>query len=167
MIVAVDVHYKEAYAKTVLVLFEDWLDDTYTEILEVNTFEVADYEPGFFYKRELPCLLQALKKIDLKNISTIIVDGYVFTDNELKQGLGAYLYEALEQKIPVIGVAKTTFHANSETVVPVLRGESNKPLYVSAIGINKELAAEKVKAMHGEFRLPYLLKLMDQKTKEI
>ncbi|WP_321540339.1 hypothetical protein [Flavobacterium piscinae] len=48
MIVAVDVHYKEAYAKTVLVLFEDWLDDTYTEILEVNTFEVADYEPGFF-----------------------------------------------------------------------------------------------------------------------
>lgn len=59
MIVAVDVHYKKAYAKTVLVLFEDWLDDIYNEILEVNTFEVADYEPGFFYKRELPCLLQA------------------------------------------------------------------------------------------------------------
>lgn len=81
--------------------------------------------------------------------------------------MGAHLYEALEQKIPVVGVAKTTFHANSETVIPVIRGESSKPLYVSAIGISKEIVAEKIKAMHGEFRLPYLLKLMDQKTKEI
>ncbi len=166
MIVAVDVHYKENYAKTVLFIFEDWTSESYIECIEIKTTEISDYIPGEFYKRELPCLLEGLKKVDLNIIEVIIVDGYIYVDNENNVGLGGHLYHSLEQKIPVVGVAKTKFANNSKTVVEVFRGESKNPLYVSAIGISKEQAAQQVQQMFGDFRLPHLLKVMDQKTKE-
>lgn len=166
MLLAVDVHYKEDYAKTVLLLFEDWTSDIPTEIIEITTAEVLDYEPGFFYKRELPCILEALQKVDLTTIDTIIIDGYVFVDDDFAHGLGGYLYEALDRKIPVVGIAKTKFQRNTSTAVEIFRGESKNPLFVSSIGVALDFAAQKTKAMHGNFRLPHLLKLMDQKTKE-
>jgi deoxyribonuclease V len=166
MILAVDVHYKENYAKSVLVLFDRWESSVPVEIIEVNINEVSEYIPGEFYKRELPCIVDALKKVNLTAVEFIIVDGYVYVDNDFKYGLGGYLYEVLDKKNPIIGVAKTKFQSNQETVIEVFRGESKNPLFVSAIGIDKEEAAKKVEGMYGEFRLPYLLKLMDQKTKE-
>jgi deoxyribonuclease V len=90
----------------------------------------------------------------------------VYVDNQYSYGLGGYLHEALDKKIPIIGVAKTCFQSNKDTVIEVFRGESKNPLYVSAIGYDLEKAAQEVKEMFGDFRLPYLLKLMDQKTKE-
>ncbi|MEM6964467.1 MAG: hypothetical protein AAF573_06855, partial [Bacteroidota bacterium] len=33
---------------------------------------IADYEPGQFYKRELPCVLEARKAFELKKIDCII-----------------------------------------------------------------------------------------------
>ncbi|HKX85698.1 MAG TPA: endonuclease V [Flavobacterium sp.] len=166
MLVAVDVHYKESYAKTVLLLFENWQSEVPLDVIEVTIDQVADYIPGAFYKREMPCITEALKKIDLKQVTLLIIDGYIYVDNEGGYGLGGHLYAALEGKIPVAGVAKTKFQANQETVTEVFRGESKNPLYVSAIGVDKEWVAEQVQGMHGEFRLPYLLKLMDTKTKE-
>jgi len=38
--------------------------------------QINPYVSGEFYKRELPCLLEALK--DLDDIELIIVDGYVW-----------------------------------------------------------------------------------------
>ncbi|MFC4818324.1 MULTISPECIES: endonuclease V [unclassified Flavobacterium] len=166
MLVAVDVHYKESYAKTVLLLFENWQSEIPIEVIEVNIDHVEEYIPGAFYKRELPCITEALKKIDLEQVTLFIVDGYIYVDNKGGYGLGGHLYAALGERIPVVGVAKTQFQANKETVVEVFRGESKNPLYVSAIGMDKEWVAEQVQSMHGEFRLPYLLKLMDTKTKE-
>ncbi len=166
MIIAVDVHYKENYAKSVLVLFDCWEASSPIEIIEVNLNEVTEYIPGEFYKRELPCILDALQKVNLDTIELIIVDGYVYVDNDCKYGLGGYLYEALGKKIPIVGVAKTRFQSNQETVIEVYRGESKNPLFVSAIGVDIHSVAKKVGGMFGEFRLPYLLKLMDQKTKE-
>lgn len=166
MLVAVDVHYKESYAKTVLLLFENWQSEIPIEVIEVNIDHVEEYIPGAFYKRELPCITEALKKIDLEQVTLFIVDGNIYVDNEGGYGLGGHLYAALGGKIPVAGVAKTKFQANQETVTEVFRGESKNPLYVSAIGMDKEWVAEKVQGMYGEFRLPYLLKLMDTKTKE-
>jgi deoxyribonuclease V len=166
MILTIDVHYKAAYAKTVLLFFENWYSEQPTEIVSHSTEDVMDYEPGAFYKRELPCILNALSQANLENLEAIIVDGHVFVDNDGKLGLGGHLFEALQKKYPIIGVAKTKFQSNQETVVEILRGESKNPLYVSAMGLDKEVAAQNVQKMFGEFRLPYLLKLMDQITKE-
>jgi deoxyribonuclease V len=76
------------------------------------------------------------------------------------------LYEALNKVYSIIGVAKTSFQNNKETVVEIVRGESKNPLFVSAIGLEKEIAANYIQNMFGDYRLPYLLKLMDQITKE-
>ena len=166
MIVTIDVHYKEDYAKTVLLFFENWQSETPTNVITHITKDVLPYEPGSFYKRELPCILNALEETTLEAIEFIIVDGHIYVDNDGKYGLGGHLYEALDKKFPIIGVAKTSFQSNKETVVEILRGESKNPLYVSAIGLEKEVAASQIQNMYGAYRLPHLLKLMDQITKE-
>jgi deoxyribonuclease V len=126
--------------------------------------KVEDYESGSFYKRELPCIVELLKKIDRNSINIIIIDGYVYLNNDLKPGLGYYLYEYLNENIPIIGVAKKTFH-NNLNVIPLLRGKSNTPLYITSAGIDLSEAAESIKKMYGEFRIPTLLKLTDQLTR--
>ncbi|MEP2277901.1 MAG: endonuclease V, partial [Maribacter sp.] len=72
----------------------------------------------------------------------------------------------LDKKIPIIGVAKTGFHSNKLNTKALLRGESKNPLYISAIGVELNLAYENIKSMHGKYRMPTLLQLMDSKTKE-
>ena len=52
------------------------------------------YTPGEFYKRELPCILSAMKRFSLQ-IETMIIDGYVWLDASGRKGLGAILYELL------------------------------------------------------------------------
>jgi deoxyribonuclease V len=90
----------------------------------------------------------------------ILIDGYVWLDeNEI--GLGVYLYNELGGKIPVIGVAKSKFKTHSK-VKEVFRGNSHTPLYVSSIGIDLVEATQNIKNMHGSFRLPTLLKKVDQ-----
>ena len=99
-------------------------------------------------------------------VETIIVDGYVQLDDDGKAGLGMYLYDSLNQKIPIIGVAKRGFKDNVKHVIEVTRGKSNNPLYVTAIGIGLQDSADKIKNMAGKYRMPDLLKILDQKTKE-
>jgi exodeoxyribonuclease-5/deoxyribonuclease V len=166
MILAFDSYYFDNKAKTVCVQFENWTDENpvqiYSEVLE----DIAEYEPGAFYKRELPCILSLLQQINTASCEAIVVDGFVFLDDELKPGLGAHLYERLSRTIPVIGVAKTNFATLHREKISVLRGESEKPLFVTAIGFNPEEAAAKIASMHGEYRIPSLLKLLDSMTKE-
>jgi deoxyinosine 3'endonuclease (endonuclease V) len=95
----------------------------------------------------------------------IIIDGYVFLDDNQKAGLGYHLYKSLEDDIPVIGVAKTAFKDNKALVAEVYRGISRKPLFVTSIGIELKDAAENIRNMHGGFRMPGLLKLLDTHTK--
>ena len=165
MILAFDTYYYDDKAKTVCLAFEQWTDDKataiYTEILD----HIAEYVPGEFYKRELPCILSLLKTIDCSLVETIIVDGFVYLDDDNKLGLGGHLYHALDAKIPVIGVAKTNFATIVNNKRPVERGISKSPLYITAIGTDLNQAAEHIATMHGEFRLPTLLKEMDRLTK--
>ncbi|WP_435262167.1 hypothetical protein [Tenacibaculum sp. nBUS_03] len=42
-----------------------------------------------------------------------------------------------------------------------VRGNSNKALHISAIGIDVNIATEKIKEMHGKYRFPDLLKKVD------
>ncbi|WP_046758286.1 endonuclease V [Kordia jejudonensis] len=164
MILATDIHYKETYAKAVCIIF-DWEDAIPEKIYTTTIDEVAPYVPGEFYKRELPCILKVLAQIDLDHIEAIIVDGHVFIHDDKSYGLGGYLWEALDRKIPIIGIAKKSFINTSQVATPILRGSSEKPLFVSCIGIAKEIVLEKVKLLHGEHRMPTILKLLDVVTK--
>lgn len=168
MILAFDTYYFDDKAKTVCVAFNNWTDGEPVHIYEETISGVAEYEPGAFYKRELPCILSLLESIksEIVDIETIVVDGFVVLDDMNKLGLGGYLYQQLESAIPVIGVAKSGFHGNKKNVEEVLRGESKKPLYISAMGIDLEMAAEHVHSMDGNYRMPTLLQIMDAKTKE-
>lgn len=165
MILAFDTYYWENKAKTVCLSFENWTNDKPVEVYAEIIEEIAAYEPGSFYKREMPCILSLLQQINLNDISLIIVDSFVLLDDDGKMGLGAHLFEALDSKIPIIGVAKTGFHNNKKNVRELLRGESKKPLFISAIGINLELAYNHVKSMHGIYRMPTLLQILDTRTK--
>jgi deoxyribonuclease V len=164
MLLALDVHYKENYAKSVGVIFNT-TEDTPVESLVEIIKEVEDYVPGQFYKRELPCLLKVIETVDLSTIEAIIVDGHVYVDNDCKLGLGGYLYEALNKQMPVIGVAKRSFHNTEQVSKEVFKGQGKNPLYVSAIGLDLQEAIAIVSQLHGEHRMPTLLKLLDNITK--
>jgi deoxyribonuclease V len=166
MILAFDTYYYDNKAKTICLEFAEWNESEnfkiYTEIID----NVEEYIPGEFYKRELPCIISLLNQIDLKKVEAIIVDGFVYLDDENKFGLGGYLYEKLNQRIPVIGVAKTNFATIEENKKSLLRGKSKKPLFITSIGIELEDAVQKIESMNGEYRIPTLLKELDRLTKE-
>lgn len=166
MIFALDTYYFDNKAKTVALGFSDWSNsiekENYSEILE----NIEEYKSGEFYKRELPCILSLISKIDLKKIEFIIVDGYVFVDDNSKLGLGGFLYEELNKKIPIIGVAKTDFISLTKNKISLLRGKSKNPLFISSIGVELNEAVKRIKQMNGENRIPTLLKRLDKLTKE-
>jgi deoxyribonuclease V len=138
-------------------LFENF-NSTSIERDVVKTIDkIEPYVPGEFYKRELPCLLNVLDDASC-HLDYILIDGYVFLAGN-KKGLGAYLYDSLEIKVPVIGIAKTYFHNNS--AFPLLRGTSRKPLFITSIGIDTKMAAENIRQMHGIHRIPHMLKKVD------
>lgn len=166
MIYAFDTYYYEDFAKTVCIAFEDWLSDVEKEIFTEKTEIISDYQSGAFYKRELPCILSLLSKIKLHENDIIIVDGFVTLNNDGKMGLGGYLFEALDQKIPIVGIAKNNFSAPDDKRRAVLRGESKTPLYLTAMGIDVDDIKIKLKKMHGNYRIPTLLKKLDLLTRE-
>ena len=163
MIICLDVHYREDFAKVAGVLFKDWTDEEAYKTYTIQTPLAGEYEPGKFYKRELPALLALLAEVS-EPLDYILVDSYVYLGKD-HPGLGVYLYEALDPKIPVIGLAKTHFRAAEEVEVRLLRGISKKALFVTAIGCEAIWATEKIETMAGEYRLPNLVKLADQLSK--
>lgn len=163
MLLAFDAHYTDTSTRLIAASFNDWADDAALQLHEWTGGAAADYEPGKFYLRELPFLLDALKDFDLTEINAIVVDGYVYLDASGRLGLGGHLYQALREQIPVIGVAKNYFRdTNAEAVI---RGESNKPLYVTAYGMTQQTAAEHLRTMSGPYRMPTILAQVDQATK--
>jgi deoxyribonuclease V len=157
---AIDIYYYKTYAKCVGVLFL-WEDDVSAKVIEATVDGVADYVPGEFYKRELPCVMAVIDQVRKYKIDCIILDSHVQL-GEGKKGLGEYVYEALDQKYPIIGVAKSSFPGNEEYVREVRRGESENPLYVSAVGCDLDEAAESILNMHGKYRIPTMLKEVDR-----
>ena len=43
------------------------------------------------------------------DISLIVIDGFVYLDDEGGYGLGGHLYECLERRVQIVGVAKSPF----------------------------------------------------------
>ena len=60
---------------------------------------------------------------------------------------------------------KTNFGGDFSQKVEVFRGSSKNPLYITAIGIDKNAAQQHILEMYGEFRIPKLLKELDQLTR--
>jgi deoxyribonuclease V len=163
MIFAVDVNYPDETAFVAGILFKDWQDLEPMWQITTQIASVAEYEPGQFYKRELPCILEILAQLESLP-AIVIVDGYVYLGAAQQPGLGKYLYDALDGKAAVIGVAKNRF-ADTPTEAEVLRGDSQRPLYVTAIGIDLAAAKMAIEQMAGAYRIPNLLKLVDKLSK--
>lgn len=162
MIAAFDVAYAEdGSAQAAAVVFARITDPGPYRVYRRRLTAVADYVPGFFYRRELPCILTLLTDIE-ECVETIIVDGYVTLGD--RPGLGAHLCRNIAPGIAVIGVAKTPFAGGRPA--EVLRGGSRKPLYVTAHGLGLEEAGRLIQAMHGSHRLPTLLKTVDRLSRE-
>jgi deoxyribonuclease V len=164
MILAVDVSYPEDQAVAAGVLFNTWDDCDPSRVLLTRLAEVDAYEPGQFYKRELPCILALVKRLE-RLPEHIIVDGYVYLGSEKRPGLGKHLYDALEEQSAVIGVAKTRFRDTS-VAAEVFRGGSQRPLYVTAVGVGAAEAKGLIAGMCGEHRVPAILKLVDKLSKQ-
>ena len=164
MIAALDVCYGVTDAVAACVLFQAFTDEAPADVLFATITGVEPYEPGAFYRRELPCLLAVLALVKTP-LEAVIIDGYVWLSGDGRPGLGAHLFEALGRTTPVIGVAKTGF-AGADLAVPVLHGGSAKPLFVTAIGVESDRAADWIRGMHGEHRLPTLLKRVDRACRD-
>jgi deoxyribonuclease V len=161
-----DVHYFGKGAQAAGILFE-WDKEEIIQDFRVSIDEVSNYEPGYFYKRELPCLISLLEQITLSEVDIIIIDGFVFLDDDSSPGLGKHLYDFLEKKIPVIGIGKTGYHGIRSNVREVKRGNSDKPLFVTSVGLHPDEAASLVKGMHGNHRLPTMVGLVDQLSRKL
>ena len=161
-----DVHYKEgqetdAVTATVAgIRFEGIKQSRILNEYTVEVNDVAPYESGQFYKREMPCLLALINQID-EPFDVIIIDGYVLLDSVGKAGLGKYLYDHLANTKPIIGIAKNHFYDITEDYA-VWRGISKRPLYVTSIGINITTAKKMVSEMEGEHRIPKMVTYVDK-----
>ncbi|WP_344174132.1 endonuclease V [Pilimelia columellifera] len=159
---AVDVHYPATGgARAALVTA---YKPRFTRILDERVrwlLEVAPYQSGRFYTRELPALRAVLA--DLAHpLSLVIIDGYVDLDPQGRPGLGAHLHTYLN--VAVIGVAKTAFRPATHAIA-VHRGDAKRPLYVTSAGIPATHAATLVTDMAGPYRLPDALRRVDALTR--
>ncbi len=118
---------------------------------------VPPCRPGEFYLRELPPLRAVLD--GLSGLGLLVIDGYADLDPSGRPGLGAHAHA--EFGIPVIGVAKSRFRTATHAV-PVLRGSSVRPLFVTAAGMPRAGAADLVRRTAGRYRLPDALRRADR-----
>ncbi len=162
-IAILDVHYEAERARAACVVADAWKATTPHSTLVREVDAVEPYEPGNFYRRELPCLLAVLDLLPSPP-EAVVVDGYVWLGARERPGLGARLHEALGGRVPVVGIAKSAFAGIEESaeVVAVQRGNSRKPLFVTAAGMDARTAARHVHAMAGSHRVPSLARLADR-----
>src|SRR5262245_11083587 len=100
MLACLDAAYSDDAASAACVQFADWKAAAPLHVLTTRQGAAQAYEPGAFYKRELPLLLAVIQKLKSPP-GTIIVDGYVWLNAEGRPGLGAMLHRALAERIPV------------------------------------------------------------------
>lgn len=163
-----DVHYRGKGARAACVLAGSWEAGTPTSTYFKEVDAVEPYEPGSFFRRELPCLLAVLRLIPSPP-DAVVVDGYVWLSSTGRPGLGARLHEALERRIPVVGIAKSAFAGveSCPAVVPVFRGGSRNPLFVTAVGMEPEVAGQCVRRMAGKHRIPGLVRITDRLSRGV
>jgi deoxyribonuclease V len=175
MIVAFDTYYYNGYSYTVGGVFKSWGDKEVSYFVTSKRDCIdAEYKPGELYKRELPCIMQCLSMLNIDDIELIIVDGFVWLSEDGKtttKALGARLQDAIlnkyQTKKTIVGVAKNKYHVDIPDCVEIERGlESKKPLFITCSEpCFTEHYAAHIKGMHGDYRIPSILKAVDSKTR--
>jgi deoxyribonuclease V len=155
LIACLDVDYRDTGAMAAGLWFRGWSASAPVFQAVAHYQQVQEYEPGAFYRRELPCLLGVLAQGARPDV--VVVDGYVWLGNG-QPGLGAHLHTVYGGV--VVGVAKTRY-ASATDALEVRRGNRQSPLFVSAVGMTAEKAAAHIRDMQGPYRVPTLLKLVD------
>lgn len=165
MIVAVDAHYAADQTAIAVAGIHAWTDAVCA--IEATTSwdsPAAAYEPGAFYKRELPAIMRGLALLGRVQPRVVIVDSYVMLAPG-RPGLGRILHDALDG-VPVMGVAKKPFKGTDAVAIPVTRGQSTTPLFVTTAGMDTQVAAAHLRAMHGPYRMPTVLKRVDRLARD-
>lgn len=161
MITLFDACYGGNQAAFACIALTGWSSDRYIHSQTCILPVASPYIPGAFFKRELPGILR-LCQIVIWPLDVLVVDGYVHLPGG-RPGLGGYLHVELQR--PVVGIAKNPY-AGLRACIPVYRGGSRKPLFVTAAGMDVEQAAEHVQAMAGSHRIPLMVKTVDRLAKE-
>ncbi len=164
MILTTDAAYRGDRAVAAGILHPRWQSDEVAGTIIKKLKAPAPYQSGQFYRRELPCLLSLLDEVE-GGLEAIVIDGYVDLGAEGKPGLGRHLFNAMDQTIAVIGVAKRAFRGTPDAC-RIFRGKSKMPLFVTSVGMPLAEAKSHILAMHGEHRIPTLLKLADQACRQ-
>jgi deoxyribonuclease V len=155
---AVDVHYPRSGGARAAVVVA--ADAAFSRVLAERTAmvpEAAPYRAGEFYRRELPPLRVVLAGIAA--LGLLVIDGYADLDPGGRPGLGTHAHA--EFGVRVIGVAKSAFRTATHAI-PVLRGSSARPVFVTAAGMPCAEAAELVRLMTCRFRIPDALRRADK-----
>jgi deoxyribonuclease V len=151
---AADVHYPgSGGARAALVIAADPEFSVLVDEITAKVREVPPCQAGQFYLRELPPQRAASRHV--ARLGLLNVDGDADLD-----AAGRRAWAHAEFGVPVIGVAKAAFRT-ARHAVPVLRGRSPRPLYVTSAGMPPDQAASLVWHMAGPYRLPDALRRAD------
>jgi deoxyribonuclease V len=160
-IAVLDVSYASDVAGVACLLANTWTAATPArEISRCRRCATADYISGEFYKRELPLLRAVIDDLTPRP-AVLVIDGYVWLGATRAPGLGAHLFAALQSATPIVGVAKSRYRDDTWSE-RVYRGDSRRPLYVTAAGVETAKAAALLSQMHGKHRIPTLLQRADR-----
>ena len=166
MKLAMAVHRVGTGAVAAAVAFDDWDAPEATRTYQHVVTQVEPAPRGDLDLRDLPCLLQLLRVHGLQP-ELIVIDGFVHLDSGETPGLGRHLHHALEGRTAIIGVAKTGPPGlpGLPAQFEVAREEEARPLVLTCIGIDLNAAKARLRAMHGQRRVPTLLKLVARLAK--
>lgn len=159
MLACLDVHYTGDHAHAAAVTFESWHSTSSLSQFTAALRQDAPYEPGNFFRRELPPLLAVLGRLP-EEPQTILIDGYCVLSAEGEPGLGAHLSEKVSPDTTIVGIAKNRYR-DSTHAAEVLRGTSKQPLFITAINMPQQVAAKHVHDMAGTHRIPMMIKAVD------
>lgn len=137
---------------------EDWDAAEATRTYVLRVAQVGPPLRGQLDLRGLPCVMQLLHEHRLAP-EILLLDGFVHLDAQETPGLGQHLYQALDAKVPVIGVSRKGLPGLTAQF-EVLREDEAPPLWVTCAGIDIGAAKARLRAMHGRKRVPTLLKLV-------
>lgn len=157
MFAAIKVHYwytKEGRrGRCAVVLFDNW-DSPLPERIEECPLDLPPPKGPY---RDLWALKEGLRGF---KVEAAIIDGYA--QLTFRKSLGEVLFQ--ETKTPVIGVVQQKDRTGDLCSVPIVRGLSLQPLYVTTAGYDREQAVQGLTRMPGP-RIPTILGLADARAR--